>query len=137
MTIRAHQNLTNALTRKMKVVTAPAVRGTLGKYGAADDEVTVCAAGEQGFCVFLEDAAIGAYTTVVMLAGACIVPVKVAAAGAATRGSYAIASTGGAFNNQTIGGGSVARHIAGVFLESGVAGDFVGMMPLAIPAVSA
>ena len=74
-------------------------------------------------------------TTVVLLAGACIVPVKVGTGGA-TRGQHAVAVSNG-FTDITPGGGTVAKYTNGVFMQTGVAGDFVGMIPLAVPTVTA
>lgn len=51
---------------------------------------------------------------------------RVKCSGTATRGEYAIAGTDG-FENQTLGGGTTVKYIAGQFLESGVDGDFVEM----------
>lgn len=51
---------------------------------------------------------------------------RVKCSGTATRGEFAIAGTDG-FENQTIGGGTTVKYIAGQFLESGVDGDFVEM----------
>jgi hypothetical protein len=55
-----------------------------------------------------------------------IVPVKVGTGGA-THGEHAIQTADG-FTNQTLGGGTTVKYIAGVFMETGVAGDFVGLM---------
>lgn len=51
---------------------------------------------------------------------------RVKCSGTATRGEFAIAGTDG-FENQTIGGGTTVKYIAGQFLESGVDNDFVEM----------
>ncbi len=45
----------------------------------------------------------------------------------ATEGLYGIVGTGGGFENQTIGGGTTVKYIAGQFMQSGVVGDRVGM----------
>lgn len=55
-----------------------------------------------------------------------VVPAKVGTGGA-THGEHAIAVADG-FTNQTLGGGTTVKYIAGTFLETGVAGDMVGMM---------
>ncbi len=62
--------------------------------------------------------------------------IKVKASGACTAGEYAVAGVDG-FENLTAGGGTVVKHVSGVFLESGVDNDFVEMMPLRMPAVTA
>jgi hypothetical protein len=51
---------------------------------------------------------------------------KVKCSGTATEGEYARAGTDG-FENQTIGGGTTVKYLAGQFMQTGVDGDFVGM----------
>ena len=53
--------------------------------------------------------------------------VKVKCSGTATKGLWAIAGTDG-FENQTPGGGSTAKYLAGKFTQSGVDGEFVGLL---------
>ena len=135
MATRADQNILYAITRSFKVVTANAVRGRQCKFGAADDEATVCGAGEQGMGIFLGDAVIGAWVDVAIFTSGAIIPVVVGTGGA-TRGSYAVAVANG-LTNQVLGGGTVVRHIAGVFTQTGVAGDVVGLQIGAFAGVSA
>lgn len=52
---------------------------------------------------------------------------RVKLSGTATAGEFAIAGVGG-FENQTLGGGNTVKYIAGRFLESGIAGDYVEML---------
>lgn len=61
---------------------------------------------------------------------------RVKASGTCTKGKYAVAGTDG-FENQTAGGGTTVVHICGIFLETGVDGDFVEMIPMRMPAVKA
>lgn len=75
------------------------------------------------------------YTEIILLGGAGTVKVKVSVAGA-TLGEYAISGVDG-FENKTVGGGTVAGHICGTFLETGVDNDFVEMLPVRMPAVTA
>ncbi|NOU33329.1 MAG: hypothetical protein HOO96_35985 [Polyangiaceae bacterium] len=135
MASRADQDLSECLLKSFKVVTAAAVRGRLCKLGANDNEITICAAGEQGIGIFISDAPVGAWTTVAMLSGGGVVPVVVGTGGA-TRNSYAVAVANG-LTNQVLGGGTVVRHIAGVFTQTGVAGDMVGLQIEAFGGVSA
>ena len=126
MATRAHQQMTNALVRAYQVGTA-VTKGKLVKFGADDDHVTDASAAEQGMGIALETSStVDARVQIALLAGASIVPVLVGTGGA-TRGSYASAVANG-FSNQTTGGGTVAKHIAGIFLQTGVAGDFVGFL---------
>ena len=62
--------------------------------------------------------------------------IKVKCSGTATAGEYATSGVGG-FENITAGGGTVVKHVCGVFLETGVAGDFVEMMPIRMPTTTA
>lgn len=127
MGTRAHRQLTNALVRTYKVGTA-VTKGKLVKLVTDDDHVTDASAGEQGIGIALETKTTAdTDVQIAMLAGAAIIPVLVGTGGA-TRGSYASAVADG-FTNQAVGGGTVAKHIAGVFTQSGVAGDFVGLLP--------
>lgn len=77
----------------------------------------------------------GTKMTEVILLAACGT-VKVKCSGAATVGEYAIAGADG-FENLTAGGGTVVKHCCGVFLETGVDNDFVEMLPMRMPAVTA
>jgi hypothetical protein len=135
MATRADQILEKVTIRSFKVVTAPAVRGRQCKFGSADDEATVCGAGEQGMGIFLGDAAVGAYVDVATFTGGGVVPVVVGTGGA-TRGAYAVAVANG-MTNQTLGGGTVVRHVAGTFTQTGVAEELVGLAISAFAGVSA
>lgn len=104
-------------------------KGVGVKFGASDDEVDLCAAGDQAIGIALETKT-GDGTKrlkVCLLAGGAVVPVLVGDGGTATRGAYAECGTDG-FTNRTPGGGTTLRHIAGVFTQSGVADDEVGLM---------
>jgi hypothetical protein len=126
MATRAHQQMDNALIRAYQVGTA-VTRGKLVKLVTDDDHVTDASAAEQGIGIALETSTTAdARVQVAMLAGAAIVPVLVGTGGA-TRGAYAAAVANG-FTNQSTGGGTVAKHIAGVFTQTGVAGDYVGLL---------
>lgn len=84
-------------------------------------------AGDNAFGIALE-AVVGdgllTCKTLLLSSRSCIIKVK--CSGTATQGSYAIAGSDG-FENQTLGGGTVVKYIAGKFHESGVDGDFVGL----------
>jgi len=126
MATRTHRFLQNACIRTFKVETSGDV--TLGrpvKFGNADDEVENASTNEKSIgTAYLSETTDGARVQVVMH-GHSIVPVLVGTGGA-TRGEYAIATTDG-YTNQTLGGGTTVKYIAGQFLQSGVAGDYVGM----------
>ncbi len=127
MAVRAHRHLQNALIRSFKVAASTDV--TLGKrvkFASADDEVSNCAAGENGIGVAYETENDDGDRVQVVLDGHAIVPVLVGTGGA-TRGAFAVAVSDG-WTDQTLGGGTTVKHVGGKFLQSGVAGDYVGMM---------
>lgn len=103
------------------------VEGTGVKWdtGTADN----AAAGDNAFGIALE-AIVGDGTKtcqVLLLSSRSVIArVKVGAGGAATQGSYAICGTTG-FTNQTLGGGTVVKYVAGKWHETAVAGDFAGL----------
>lgn len=99
-------------------------------------EISVAIANSKCIGVYQGEAVTGdgvkKYEVALLTAGGSV---RVKASGTCTAGEYAIAGTGG-FENQTAGGGTVVKHVCGVFLESGVTSDFVEMTPIRMPAVS-
>lgn len=134
MAVRAIEIKLHAIIVAKKVSTL-ATQGVGAKFGAADDEATNAAAGESTFGVF-EKSGVPGDIVGVLTPFVAITKVKVAAGGTATRGSWAEASTAG-FTNRALGGGTVARNIAGMFLQSGVAGDEVSLGVFSFVGVSA
>jgi len=109
--------------------------GRAVKFAAADEQVQLAgSANDKGIGIALHSAVAGASVQVLMLAHS-IVPVRVGTGGA-TRGEYAVLASDG-YINQTLGGGSTVRYIGGVFTQSGVVGDFVGLAVGAFAAGSA
>lgn len=111
--------------KAFKVKASAAIVAGVGVYISAADEVDVAVANSKVIGVAMQavtGASDGESRVEVALcdAGTC----RVKASGTATRGEYAIAGTDG-FENQTIGGGTTVKYIAGQFMESGVDGDFV------------
>lgn len=130
MATRAARVLTGAIIKTFKVpVTKTTAKGLRVKFSGADDQVEVCGAAENGFGIALATVAADAsnvqYVEVV-LEGTVIVEVKVGTGGA-TRGANAVMAADG-FTDKTLGGGTTVAHAAGKFMQSGVAGDFVGML---------
>lgn len=136
MAARPNCILDLSIKRPFTVITTPVTRGRVVKFGASDTECLHSAAGEAGFGVALEDGIVGQLITVQYLAGNAVVPVIVGTGGA-TRGAYAVVVANGVTNAPTIGGGTVLRNIVGWFTQTGVAGDEIGMVPMAMAAVSA
>lgn len=139
MAVRADRDLTNALLKTLTVDAGQTLAvGDIAKYGDADGEVALCAAGEQGCGVVIaiggnKDVTAGTagdFVTVAMLAGACVLPVKVGTGGA-TRGKLLQSVSDGVTDVTPDGAPSsgvlVGAH--GFATQNGSAGDFVGMVP--------
>lgn len=127
MATRAHQKIQNALIQEFTVASGQTVtEGLSVKFASADDECQNCGAGEDGIGIALASATAGQKVSI-LLDGQNIVKVKVGTGGTATRGSYAITNATG-HTNQAIADGTTVRYIRGKFMQSGVAGDMVGLM---------
>jgi|GEM_PF-5377022 len=111
-----------------------ATEGRPVSFASADEEVLTTAAGASCDGIALETKAAGERVQVLM--GDGLVKVKVGTGGA-TRGSYAVVVADGVTNSAALGGGTVVRHIVGKFLQTGVAGDVVGLRFSPFAAVSA
>jgi hypothetical protein len=101
---------------------------------SADGTITNCGAGDSGMGVALETKATGLRAQIVLLAGACIIKVKVGT-GDATRNTWAKMAADG-FTDAALGGGTTTVEVLGMFLQSGVAGDEVGLLPAPHSAVT-
>lgn len=104
-----------------KVVT----RGFRVKFSGADNQVENCGAGEDGFAVALQSGVAGE-TVPCALEGHQVIPVKVGTGGA-TRGSFARCVADG-MTDVALVDGTTVRNIPGKFLQTGVAGDEVGLL---------
>ena len=126
MATRASQILESAILRPFKV---PATKATTAgfrvKFSGADDAVENCGAGEDGIAIALETKAAGEVAECV-LEGFAVVKVKVGTGGA-TRGAFAKTVADG-WTDQAIADGANVRNIAGKFMQTGVAGDMVGLL---------
>ena len=105
------------------------------KFSTTDETVTTAAAGEDTIGVAMTSGAAGERVRV-CTPWVAVVPVKVAPGGTAPRGKRAVVASGGFTDAPTLGGGTTARNCAGVFIQSGVAGDDVAMGVQPVPAVS-
>lgn len=112
-----------------------ATEGRPVSFASADEEVQTTAAGAAVTCgIALETKAAG--ERVQVLIGEGVVKVKVGTGGA-TRGLYAVVVADGVTNSGTLGGGSVLKNLVGRFLQTGVAGDVVGLIFSPTASVSA
>lgn len=137
MATRPDSQLGQALLVMRTVETATTVAvGYIVKDGNADGECQKAAADELGFGVVIAiggnksvtAGAAGDKVTIALLAGAVIIPVLVGT-GAATRGKLAKCVTDGVTDAAPTVTTPVATYVHGIFMQSGVAGDFVGLMP--------
>lgn len=136
MAVRPHENLEGAVIRTFTVkAAASATKYYPLNHGAADDEVENANTGEDAFCIALETKAAGEKVECALLTGTAVVPVRVGTGGA-TRGLWAVMVADGV-TNQTLGGGTVVAFVLGKFLQSGVVGDVVGLMPANFASVKA
>lgn len=122
MATRPSQNLQVAFKKKFQA--SGTVTEGFGVKLSADTTVVNCGAGELGIGIALNSGSSGDSITVVM--GNGIATVKVGTGGA-TRGQFAVMAADG-LTNQTLGGGTVVKHVFGQFTETGVVGDEVGFM---------
>lgn len=115
-----------SLIRKYTVQSAGTVTKGMGvKLGTLETDVLNAGANEKAIGIALESGVAGAIVEIAML-GFSIEPVLVGTNGAA-HGEHAIMEADG-FTSQTLGGGNTVRYIEGVFLQTGVAGDYVGLL---------
>lgn len=137
MAARPDQNLQRA-TIVYKTVAAgqSVVAGRPVKLVTDDDTCQHSGAGEAAFGIAIEAGAAAAKVGIVLCGGGGIVPVLVGTGGA-TRDQAVIVVADGVTNSGTLGAGTVLKNIIGYFTQTGVAGDFVGMVPLRSASVSA
>jgi hypothetical protein len=109
-----------------------ATEGYLAVHSGSDDELDDAGAGSNlGIGVFEDTVASGATNRkarVVLFGGAGIMKVKVGTGGA-TRGAKAKFAADGFTDAPTLADGDTVTPVWGIFMQSGVAGDFVGMLP--------
>lgn len=126
MATRALNKVQNGLIQHFLIPTSKATtKGKSVKFSAADNQIENCAADDDGIGIALLDGVAGD-TVPVLLDGFAIVPVLVGT-GDATRGGYAINAIDG-HKDVTIADGTTDRKIRGKFMQSGVAGDLVGLL---------
>jgi hypothetical protein len=103
-----------------------ATKGKCGVFDTDDTLVLDATAGQNPDLVFLETKAAGEQVRCALLTGGSVIPVLVGTGGA-TAGEYALVANDG-LTNQTLGGGTTVKYIAGKFLRTGVVGDVVGLI---------
>ena len=133
MATNADKILQNAITQTRTVETGQTVAvGRVVKDGNADHECQHTTDGVKAIGVVLAlgklAGAAGDLVTIVLLAGGCIVPVKVGTGGA-TRGYYAKCVSDGVTDATETVTTPAAMDVVGWFTQAGVAGDIIGMVP--------
>ncbi len=136
MATRANEDLKYALVKTYEVAGGQSVTVGLLVKLASDTTVQNAGANERGVGVALETGAAGARVQIAMLAGSAQLRVKVGTGGA-TRGGYLNHATDGFKDVGTLGGGTVLKEVIGMALQSGVAGDFIAVLPTPFSGVSA
>lgn len=126
MAARAIRSEQFGLVKTYSVPAGKAVtKGMRVKFSGADDAIENCGAGDNGFAIALENGVAGGQAQV-LLEGSAVVPVLVGTGGA-TRGAHAVPVADG-FTDQTVGGGTVVKNVSGKFMQTGAAGDYVGLL---------
>lgn len=137
MAVRPDSDLKFALIVQRTVEAGQTVAvGRVVKDGDADKEVQHTTDGVDAIGVVtaighntgVTAGAAGDRVSVALLAGACIIPVKVGTGGA-TRGKFAKVVSDGVTNAVPDVATPAAMNVVGFFTQSGVAGDIVGMVP--------
>lgn len=101
------------------------------KFGADDDHVVTCDSNDPDTIGWSHFATTAAEQEIdVFLNGTAIIPVYVASGQTATAGRWAIGVTGAqTYKNSTaLNGGTTYAELHGKFMQSGVAGDRVGLL---------
>lgn len=136
MAVRSDRDLKNALIVTRTVETGQTVAlGRVVKEGNADKEVQHAGTGDLDFLGVVVAlgplaGAAGDKVQVAMLAGACIIPVKVGTGGV-TRGTFVknVADGVASFTVNAAAAGTL-RPVPGYVTQTGVAGDVVGLVPV-------
>lgn len=126
MAVRPLDHTSCSLVLKYTVQAAGTVtKGKAVKLGTAETDVLAAGANEKAVGIALESGVAGDTVNIAMF-GYAVVPVLVGTGGA-THGEHATCVSDG-FTNITLGGGTVVKYVEGIFLETGVAGDYAAML---------
>lgn len=126
MAVRPSKILDEATYKSLEVAPAKTVtKGYRVKHSGADNLIENCGAGELGIGEALDDGAAGDKVRVIL--DGAVVPVVVGTGGA-TRGALAKSVADGMTDATAVAAGTTLMHSPGIFLESGVAGDQVGLI---------
>lgn len=99
-------------------------------------DVLNCTAGDAADGYAMASAAAGEMVEIAMIGSSGIVEAKVGTGGA-TAGAWLKAANDGVTDAGTLGGGSTLINIVGRAVQTGVAADKIGVLPIAFAAVKA
>lgn len=134
MATRATVDLSKCTIKPFTVKAASAVTaGYAVKIDGTD--VLNCSAGDAANGIALATAAAGETVEIALANCGGLVAVKVGTGGC-TAGLYGKAVADGIADAGALGGGTTLANIVCQFIQTGVAGDVVGAIPLSIPAVT-
>jgi len=128
MAVRPHERLDHALTMQFDDPSQPAfARGVEVKFSTSDTLLVATSGSDAAAIGVTAQGNLAGRTASVVLYGTAVMPVTVGTGGA-TRGTLAVRVSDGYTDAATVGGGTTAQYIRGMFLQSGVVGDVVGLM---------
>ncbi len=128
MAVRSHERLNGALIMQFDNSSMPAFsRGQEVKFNGSDTLLQAAGTNDVLAIGVIYQSNAAGRTAHVVLYGHAIMPVTVGTGGA-TRGVDATTVADGFTDAATNGAGTVSQIIKGKFMQSGVAGDVVGML---------
>lgn len=129
MAVQPHIRLEHALVMTFNDTSMPALaRGAEVKFNSSDTLLAATSGSDAAAIGIVNqgNGTAGRPVSVVMYGCSAVVPVTVGTGGA-TRGAFAVRVADGFTDSATIGGGTTVQYIRGQFMQSGVAGDTVGL----------
>lgn len=99
-------------------------------------DVLNCSSGDAADGFSTEAGSAGDIVEFITVGSTAMVKVKVGTGGA-TAGAWAKVVADGVTDSGTLGGGTTLVNVVGKFVQTGVAGDYVGLIPIAFAGVKA
>lgn len=128
MAVRPHERLEHALVMTFNDTSQPAfTKGVEVKFNGSDTLLVATGGSDaNAIGVTTQANAAGRPATVLLYGSNGVIPVVVGAAGA-TRGTLAVNAATGFVDAATVGGGTTVQYVRGMFLQTGVQNDLVGL----------
>lgn len=136
MAARATVDTSLALIKSATVKAASSVTVGYPIKFHTDGTVLNCTAGDAAIGFALETGAAGETVQYVLVGSTAIVQAKVGTGGS-TIGLWQKAANDGVTNTGTLGGGTTLVNVVGLAVQTGVAADMIGVIPIAFAGVSA